>query len=251
MQPDPAITSLLHAQRPWRGAADVHRLYHKPRRMNARMLNETRLILWPWCLTTLSGLAPLTKLILADKRTDWPDAVAVFGFFGGAGVLTALSFRNAQRSCSAELLSDEGNKIWAEKMATIALAVLCAGSIACLAQLALGTIAWKDLSVQEAFEPVLLLVIIVCSAGFWTLLARSVVGGLLLTAVAQFVLYLLLVLFATLVNRMAPVKPGETNLVHTPEVHAALSWFVGGFGLSYAAVMLWVGRRRLATMGLK
>jgi len=219
--------------------------------MNARMVNETRLLLWPSCLTTLAGLAPLTKLVLADKRAGWPDAVAVFGFFGGAAVLTALSFRNAQRTCSSELLSDECKRIWAEKMAIVALAVLGAGSLACLAQLALGTIAWKDLSVQEAFEPVLLVVIIVCSAGFWTLLSRSLIGGLVLTAVAQFVLYLLLVLFATLINRMAAVKPGETNLVHIPEVHAALSWFVGGFALSYAVVMLWVGRKRLATMGIK
>jgi hypothetical protein len=219
--------------------------------MNARMVNEARLVLWPWCLMTLTGLAPLVKLLLADKQTDWPDAVAVFGFFGGAAVLTALSFRNAQRNCSSELWSGDGKRIWAEKMATLAVAVFCAGSVACLAQLALGTIAWRDLSVQGAFEPVLLLVIIVCSAGFWTLLARSVIGGLMLTAAAQFVLYLLLVVFARLVNRMAAVKPGETNLVHTPEVHAALSWFVGGFALSYAALMLWAGRKRFATMGVK
>jgi hypothetical protein len=216
--------------------------------MNSRFLNEARLLLWPWCLTTLAGLAPLMKLILEDKRTDWPDAVAVFGFFGGAAVLTASSFRNAQRTCSSGLLSDAANRIWAEKMAAVVAAVFCAGSIACLAQMALGTIAWKDLAVHDVFEPILLLVIIVCSAGFWTLLARSVIGGLALTAAAQFVLYLLLVLFATLINRMAPVKPGEPNLVHTPEVHAALSWFVGGFALSYAAVMLWTGRKRFEAM---
>jgi uncharacterized membrane protein YcfT len=90
----------------------------------------------------------------------------------------------------------------------------------------------------------LLLTIIICSTGFWTLLTRSVIAGIALTAAAQFVLYLLLVLFVTLVNRMAPVSRGETNLVHVPEVHAALSWFVCGFGLSYAAVMLWLGRKR-------
>ena len=219
--------------------------------MNTRMVNEARLIFWPWCFTTLAGLAPLMKLTLVGKRADWPDAVAVFGFFGGAGVLTALSFRNAQRTCSSELLSDVAKRIWKEKMVVVGVGVVCAALIACLAQVALGTIAWKEVSVQNAFEPVLLLVIIVCSAGFWTLLARSVVGGLLLTAVAQFVLYLLLVLFSTLVNRMAPVNPGATNLVHTPEVHTALSWFVGGFGLSYAAVMLWVGRKRFATVAAK
>ena len=200
---------------------------------------------------TIAGLAPLMKLTLADKQADWPDALAVFGFFGGAGIITALSFRTAQRTGSSESLSQEGKTLWAEKMAVIAVGVVCAGLIACFAQLALGTIAWKEVSVQNAFEPVLLSVIIVCSAGFWTLLARSVIGGLLLTAAAQFVVYLLLVLFATLVNRMASTTPGETNLVHTPEVHAALSWFVGGFGLSYAALMLWAGRKRFATLAVR
>jgi hypothetical protein len=200
---------------------------------------------------TLAGLAPLMKLTLVDTRADWPDAVAVFGFFGGAGIITALSFRNTQRTCSAGLSFEERKRIWGEKMVVITVGAVCAGLIACLGQLALGTIAWKEVSVQNAFEPVLLLAIIVCSAGFWTLLARSVVGGLLLAAAAQLVLYLLLVLFATLVNRMASTTPGETNLVHTPEVHAALSWFVGGFGLSYAALMLWAGRKRFATLAVR
>ena len=209
-------------------------------------MNEVRLIAWPWCLMTLAGLAPLTKLVLADRRADWPDAVAVFGFFGGAAILTALAFRAAQKIRSSESVSVEGHKIWSEKMLAITLAVVSAGLIACLAQMTLGVIDSEQLQPDHAVEPVLLLTIIVCSTGYWTLLARSIVGGILLTAAAQFVLYLLLVLFVTLVNRMAPVKPGETNLVHTPDVHAALSWFVCGFGLSYAVVMLWLSRKKCA-----
>jgi hypothetical protein len=57
---------------------------------------------------TIAGLAPLMKLTLSDKRADWPDALAVFGFFGGAGIITALPFRHAQRTCSSGRLSDEG-----------------------------------------------------------------------------------------------------------------------------------------------
>ena len=114
----------------------------------------------------------------------------------------------------------------------------------------LGAIDWEHFQPDHAVEPLLLLTIIVCSTGFWTLLARSIVGGILLTAAAQFVLYLLLVFFVTLVNRMAPVNPGETNLVHTPELHAALSWFVCGFGASYAMVMLWLSRKKFARHAL-
>jgi len=209
-------------------------------------MNEVRLIAWPWFLMTLAGLAPLTKFVLADRRADWHDAVAVFGFFGGAAILTARSFRTAQKIRSSESVSVEGHKAWTEKMLAITLAVVSAGFIACLAQLILGAIDWEHFQPDHMVEPVLLLTIIVCSTGFWTLLARSIVGGILLTAAAQFVMYLLLVLFVTLINRMAPVNPGDVNLVHTPEVHAALSWFVCGFGVSYAVVMLWLSRKKFA-----
>jgi hypothetical protein len=63
--------------------------------MNSRTVNEVRLLLWPWCLMTLAGLVPLVRLFLTDKRSDWLEGVAVFGFFGGAAIATALSFRNA------------------------------------------------------------------------------------------------------------------------------------------------------------
>jgi hypothetical protein len=100
----------------------------------------------------------------------------------------------------------------------------------------------------NAIEPVLLAVIIICSTGFWTLLTRSIVGGILLTGAAQFGLYLLLVAFARAIDRMAPTGPGAVRLSHQPGVHSALGFFVAGFGLSYAAVMLWLGRRRFVEM---
>jgi len=140
-------------------------------------MNEVRLIAWPWILMTLAGLAPLTRLVLANKKADWPDTVAVFGFFGGAAILTALSFRAAQRIRSFEPQSVERSKLWTRKMLAITLAVVSASLVACLALTALRSIDWKDFQPEHVFEPVLLLTIIVCSTGFWTLLARSVVGG--------------------------------------------------------------------------
>ncbi len=222
--------------------------------MNPRTVKEVRLLFWPWCLMTFAGLVPQIKFFLTDGRSDLPEGVAVFGFFGGAAFLTALSFRPAQLICPPALLSGEGanrHKIWSEKMAVVVVATVCAGLIACFVQAALGTIVWREFSVESAIEPVLLLVIIVCSTGFWTLLARSTVGGMILTGAAQFLLYLLLVLFVTAVDGMAPASPGGTRLSHVPEVHSALSWFVAGFGLSYAAIMLWLGRRRFARMELR
>lgn len=218
--------------------------------MDIPIINEARQIFWPWLLMILAGLAPLGKLMLTDKSAEWPDTTAVFGFFGGAAILTALSFRATQKIQSSGPVSAERRNVWARKMLMVTLAVVFASLIVCFTQTDLGLIDWPNFRVEHAFEPVLLLTIIVCSTGFWTLLVRSVVWGILLTGVAQSILYLLLLLFVTLVNRMAPVEPGEMNLAHTPEVHAGLARFIFGFGLSYAAIMLWLGRKRIARQSL-
>jgi len=196
---------------------------------------------------TLAGLAPVARVFLTDKRADWPDALAVFGFFGGAAVLTAMSFRNARSLCVTSDKDDERRHIWSQKMVVLMVAMICAGFIVCSVQSAFGTIVWRELH-SNAVEPVLLLVIIVCSTGFWTLLARSVLGGLLLTGGAQLVLYFFLIVFVTAIDRMAPVSPGATRLSHQPRVHFALSFVVAGFGLGYAAIILRLCRRMFVKM---
>jgi hypothetical protein len=80
------------------------------------------------------------------------------------------------------------------------------------------------------------------------LVARSAVGGILLTGAAQFVLYLLLVLFVTTIDRMKPVPTGSIRFSHQPEVHTVLLCFVVGIGLSYAAMMLCLGHRKFAKL---
>ncbi len=222
-----------------------------PRRFgaSAQIFEEVRLLLWPWCLMTLASLVPLMKFVLPDQRSDWPVGIAVFGFFGGAAILTALSFGRAlpaRVSMDDDVSPREG---WTRKMGVLTAAMICTGLIACVVQTVLGNIRWHELN-ANAIEPILLLTIIVCSTGFWTLLTRSIMGGLILTGLAQFALYLLVVLFASTIDRMAPAIPGAVRLSHEPEVHAALSWFVGGFGLSYAAIMLWLSRRKFAAMQL-
>jgi len=214
--------------------------------MHPRILQELRLIRWPWCFMTLAGLAPLIKPLLKDTRSDLPDGIAVFGFFGCAAFLTAFSFRDASRIPALPLASHSDVsrcKLWSQKTVVLLTAVACAGLIACAGQTLFGNLAVHDLH-ANAIEPVLLLAVIVCSTGFWTLLTRSITGGILLTILAQFALYLFLILFVTAIDRMAPYGPGATRLSHQPEIHSALSWFVGGFGLSYALFMLWLGRRK-------
>jgi len=196
---------------------------------------------------TLAGLAPVMRVFLTDQRADWPDAIGVFGFFGGAAVLTALSFRHSLRLGSMPEKDDERRHIWLEKMVVLGVAMVCAGLIVCSVQMAFGTIDLGKLQVN-AIEPVLLLVILICSTGLWTLLTRSIFGGLLLTGGAQFVLYLLLIVLVTAIDRMAPVSPGVTRFSHQPRVHFALSFVVAGFALGYATIMLRLSRRMFVKM---
>ena len=70
-------------------------------------------------------------------------------------------------------------------------------------------------------------------------------------ALAQFALYLLLVLFARTIDGMLPGSPDGVRLSHAPGIHSALGWFVGGFGFSYAALMLWLGRKKFAKLRMQ
>jgi len=218
--------------------------------MSPRILKEIRLLFWPWFLMTSAGVVPVMKLWLSDKKSDWPDGVGVLGFFGGAAVLSALSFRQALPIYPSTLDLGEAArryKIWSEKMAFLMAGMVSAGFIACFVQTVCGVIVWRELPVN-AIEPVMLLVIMVCTTGFWTLLTRSVFGGLLLTGAALLLLYLLLVLFVTAIDWMGAASLGVTRLSHKPKFHFALSWFVAGVGLIYAVIMLWLCRRKFASM---
>ena len=133
-------------------------------------------------------------------------------------------------------------------MAAVACAIISAAVIVCLLQAACGTIVLREVRLGGALEAALLLIIIVSSAGLWTLIARSIPGGIILTAVSQFLLYLLLVVFVRAIDAMAPGNPYASRISHEPDVHAALLPFVAAFGMTYAALMLWLSRKKFVAM---
>ncbi|HKQ37915.1 MAG TPA: hypothetical protein VJ063_07540 [Verrucomicrobiae bacterium] len=202
---------------------------------------------------TLAGLLPLIKLLLDDPQANWPYDLAVLGFFSGATLLPALSFRHAVRNSAARLAAgglEDAHSTWSKKMLALALAILTASFIVCSLQAASGILAVREVN-AVALEPALLLIVIVCSGAYWAMVARSIFGAIILPAIAQFGLYLLLVVFVRAIDAMAPGNPYANRISHAPEVHAALLPFVWAFGLSYAALMLWLGRKRFAAGGRK
>jgi hypothetical protein len=217
--------------------------------MERWVAREVRSLFWPWwVLMVLAGLAPLLKLLWTGADAEYLDGIAVIGFFGGAAIVSASVFApvRGQRLSSGKTVGPTG--LWARKAVALAAAVFCAGVVACLAQTVVGGIVWAGFKFQDVVEPVLLLVVLVCSAAGWTSVARSVVGGLLLTGAAFGFLYLLIVAVAAIIDGAAPAAPGAVRLSHSPGVHTALMCVIVAVGLGYAGFMLYLGRSKFAPL---
>jgi hypothetical protein len=196
----------------------------------------------------LAAVVPVFQIFRTDRSWEFLDGVGVIGFFGFATILSAWSIGPQCRHCVPTDLNIRRTQLWLEKFLVLVAAILCASAVACLTQTVLGTVKWSEFTVQDGVEPVLLLVILVCSAGCWTLVVRSVVGGILLTGAVLGLFYSLIVGVVTILDLMVPVKPGIVRLSHSPGVHAALRWTMIMFGMSYAVFMLWLSRRQFATI---
>jgi hypothetical protein len=177
------------------------------------------------------------------------EKIAVLGFFGGAAVLSAWAFspgrRRRQPGSSVETVN--AAELWKEKALALAAAVFGAAVVACLVQAIVGGIVLADIKL-DAVEPVLLLVVLVCSAVGWAAVARSVVGGLVLSGAGFGLLYLLIVVVVTVIDSISPAAPGTVRLSHSPGVHTALMCTVVAVGVGYAVFMLRVGKRKFAAM---
>jgi hypothetical protein len=216
--------------------------------MDRRVAREFASLVWPWwVLMLLASLAPLVKFVWAGADFFPLEKIAVIGFFGGAAVLSAWVFAPARRRPSVESVS--GIQLWKEKGLALAAAVFGVAVVATLVQAVVGGIVLADLTI-EAVEPVLLLVVLVCSAAGWATVARSVVGGLLLSGAAFGLLYLLIVAVVTVIDGMSPAAPGAVRLSHSPGVHTALMCTIVAVGLCYAVFMLCLARRKFAAMEL-
>jgi len=199
--------------------------------MNAkttRIFKEARPLFWPWCAVILAGVIPLVRPL---HSIEW---ISLFGFFLGIPLLATLSLGNEfqHRTLSLLLSQPVGRmEIWGEKMGVTVVAVLSA--------LLVFSLALRATSFQPARMELALaggwIVATIASATFWTLIARSTVGGVALTIAVQFFIIIALNL-AYWLHGTGYVSMADTHVVST-------GTFVF---LGYAGVMLWLGRRSLA-----
>jgi len=205
--------------------------------MNAkttRILKEARCLFWPWCAVIVAGTLPLVEqsrfaLIRGGPLSGIHHVIEPLSFLGfvlGIPLLATLLLGNEFQHRTLQLLLSQPigrMEIWAEKMSVTIVAVLSVALVFCYT---------GQSALQE--DPNLwviagtLLISVTASATFWTLVARSTMGGLALNAVNSFIPLALL------------SRPHWIPQTIAGRLVAAVAF------LGYAGVMLWLGRRTLA-----
>jgi ABC-type transport system involved in multi-copper enzyme maturation permease subunit len=198
-----------------------------------RMLKETRTLFWPWCAVMLAGaLRPFEPAqTVQGGGALWGvhtliEPISFLGFFLGIPLLATLSLGNEFQYRTLPLLLSQPvgrMEIWGEKMSVTVVAVVSAALV--------YWYSWRS-ALEEDPETWMyagtLILAMVASATFWTLVARSMMGGLALNGVNGFI---------PLVFSIRRDWIPETTITRSA---AAVAF------LCYAGVMLWLGRRALA-----
>jgi ABC-type transport system involved in multi-copper enzyme maturation permease subunit len=199
-----------------------------------RILKEARSLFWPWCAVIIAGALPLleqSQSVLMEGAPLWGvphliEPVSFLGFILGIPLLATLSLGNEfQHRTLLLLLSQpvDRTEIWGEKMSVTIVAVVSAALVFCYG--------WRSALQQDPELWVVggaFIIAMVASATFWTLFARSTIGGLALNGVNSFI----------------PLA-WHVRRDWIPEAVTARSAAAFAF-LSYMGVMLWLGRRTLA-----
>jgi hypothetical protein len=150
-----------------------------------RILKEARSLFWPWLVVALAGVLRLAEPPpLPDSYYvrslftvhNFIEPLSFLGFFIGIPLLATLSLgAEFQHRTLALLLSQPIRRmeIWGEKFSVTIIAVLSAALVFCWT--------WRSAFHQDRdlwIGAAALIIIMTASAPFWTLVARSTVGGL-------------------------------------------------------------------------
>jgi ABC-type transport system involved in multi-copper enzyme maturation permease subunit len=222
---------------------------------------ELRPLVLPWIGAVAAGsLLSLTPLVDSDGLGSILRGVAIYGFFGGLALIAALALGAEFQEKTFPLLLTQPItrwRLWRGKMLVTTGAV--ATAVAATATLLLGISGWYyGNQVEEAVKAALsgkdmvlagmFLLVTVCSCGYWTLIARSIIGGLAFTVAAQFVSGVVLAsVCGRLTEGLEKFNELQPNYQRPDVTFAAL--MVGG--LLYSGLFLWLGWKRFARLELR
>src|SRR5438093_7724338 len=232
--------------------------------MRPRLAKELHPLLLPWLIAAVAaGAMPLLALLVGPAEggtfTLFLLELITFAFFGALAVIAGLSFgAEFQQHTLGLLVSQpiERSRLWKEKMLALLAAATGIGLILWLSWGVGGLLLaewgvwpddreWVGKQLQRYFPDQALvlaatwLVATVCSGGFWSLLARSTIGGMVLNAASQGLLALGAV-FA--LHQIYGTEFQFEDSIVTGVIIAA--------GLVYSATFLWLGWRKFALLEL-
>src|SRR5690349_13002838 len=171
--------------------------------MSSRIAKELRSLLLPWSAALIGGFLLPILILMQEGGLQWGHHF--WGFLAGCAtfivcasvpLLAALSFGAEYQQRTLPLLLTQPldrHRLWNEKLLALVVAVttpLCLFT-ASLAAIALFWNGWKvrvnyDAEVLPAAVSVCTLIVTtVCSTGFWTMVARSTIGGIAFSLAAQ------------------------------------------------------------------
>jgi ABC-type transport system involved in multi-copper enzyme maturation permease subunit len=226
--------------------------------MNARLKKEFRALMLPWTVGTgaslLIGFFTLCKEgFFSSLHSDaWPFLIQCATFVAclSIPILAAMSFGTEYQQRTLSLLlaqPRERSRQWTEKflaltVATLILALICPVSVLSAVVFAFGTTPIRHLTEPEFLQPALIVVVLivttVCSTAYWTMVARSIIGGIAFSAAAQFIV-------GVTVGFALYKIYGDTPLSDSIVTGAVVIT-----GVVYSALFLWLGRRKFMRLEL-
>lgn len=136
-----------------------------------RLHKEARALFWPWFAVMTCGALPALVSTSSTRKLN------LLAFFVGVPLLAALSLGNEfhQRTITLWLTQPASRlRLWSEKMAVVAVAVL---SAALLAGTVTFTFTWPHLGFTYRAAAFLCILAATAAAPYWTLASRSSLGG--------------------------------------------------------------------------
>jgi len=183
----------------------------------------------PWLAITIA--APLIMLPRSMELMPGIFAyISAAGFWLGIPLMASLSLGNEFHYGTLSMLLSQPvdrTRVWSDKISVLTAAVMSAGL--------LYLISWRDMPVEFVAAGAIWVFVTVGSATFWTLIARSTIGGLALNV---FQLFPLTGVFA-LADLMLTPQPSAVSL-------DAARLMLAACALIYGCLMFWFGRAKLA-----
>ena len=202
-----------------------------------RLTKEARALVWPWAAVVLAGALQWVPALAGFAR-DWLVFAGFIGLFLGIPLLGTLSLGHEfQHGTLPLFLSQpvERTRLWAEKLIVVPVAV---GSALLVygpkLRLAFSDGPFRFDEPLSQFAGAMSLMVFLCSVTFWTLVARSTVGGMILNTF-QIVTGVATAVFINL--RVLGENP-------SPAALGTALYVSGGVAAAYALLMLWLGRRK-------